>query len=209
MVRKCALCLAGTTASVTTPPVPDPYDPIRRAIEQMQRSLQPAIRMHTQSGIAESAAKMACTYSEAHINKIPQLDVGYPEAVRKAAEQLVQAYPQREFQRIAEQITASLPSARLAQISEQLTRAYSLPAMTAATQSIIESIRAAGFQHYASAVDLGGVIVWSLEGEEDGEKRKVTTTTCVSPHPVQLGPGAEAALEFTPLTPEPSVALVP
>lgn len=57
-----------------------------------------------------------------------------------------------------------------------------------------------------SALNVHGVIMWRLEGEEDGEKYKVTTTVCVSPHPLQRGPGAEAELEFEPLTAEPMSA---
>lgn len=54
-----------------------------------------------------------------------------------------------------------------------------------------------------AALNVHGVLMWQLEGEEDGEHYKVTTTVCASPHPVQLGPGDDAELEFEPLNPEP------
>jgi hypothetical protein len=45
--------------------------------------------------------------------------------------------------------------------------------------------------------------MWNLVGEEDGQHYDVTTTLCVSPHPLQLAPGAHADLEFRPLRREP------
>jgi hypothetical protein len=54
-----------------------------------------------------------------------------------------------------------------------------------------------------AALNVHGVAMWKLHGEENGEQYEATTTVCVSPHPVQLGPGAVADLEFEPLTPKP------
>jgi hypothetical protein len=38
-----------------------------------------------------------------------------------------------------------------------------------------------------AGLNVNGVIMWRLEGEEEGDERAVTTTVCVSPHPLQLG----------------------
>lgn len=54
-----------------------------------------------------------------------------------------------------------------------------------------------------AALNVVGVLFWNLVGEEDGEQYDVTTTTCVSPHPLQLASGAHGELEFRPLTQEP------
>jgi hypothetical protein len=54
-----------------------------------------------------------------------------------------------------------------------------------------------------AALNVHGVIFWRLEGEEGRTAYEVTTTVCVSPHPLQLAPGAHAELEFRPLTAEP------
>lgn len=53
------------------------------------------------------------------------------------------------------------------------------------------------------ALNILGVLFWVLEGEENGEKRRVTTTVCVAPHPMQLSAGDHGLLEFHALTPEP------
>jgi hypothetical protein len=53
------------------------------------------------------------------------------------------------------------------------------------------------------ALNVVGVLMWNLVGEEDGKQYDVTTTMCAASHPLQLAPGAHADLEFNPLTREP------
>lgn len=135
---------------MATPSVPDPFEPTRRALEQLQRAIRPAAQLHDQHGINETVARLARAYPD--VNRIAKLNID----ASQLASQVARDFPQPRVQQIIEQTTLELPAIRLAQISEQLAGQYPPPALAEMMRKATEAVHIAGLdERYPTARDLG------------------------------------------------------
>jgi hypothetical protein len=136
-------------------------DEIQRTVAKMQDAIRPAVRLQSQAGFADLAAKIQRVYSPVVADEFAKVTRIQGDAARLAAA----AIGREQFRQVAEQAARAFSRSDLAQISDQIGRAYSPGAIHTMARFAADSIRVADFAvAFPADVDVG-VAVSRFEAE--------------------------------------------